>query len=68
MIINYLYIILFTIFTSCKTQEEFDTQLVNKAVENAELSHESFQRSLDFTSAWLQKTDPETGPDTLQPW
>ena len=35
--------------------------MVNKAVENAELSHESFQRSLDFTSAWLQKTDPETG-------
>ena len=61
MIVKYLYIILFTIFTSCKTQEEFDTQLVNKAVENAELSHESFQRSLDFTRAWLQKTDPETG-------
>ena len=61
LIISYLYIILFTIFTSCKTQEEFDTHLVNKAVENAELSHESFQRSLDFTSAWLQKTDPETG-------
>ena len=59
--VKYLYIILFTIFTSCKTQEEFDIQLVNKAVENAELSHESFQRSLDFTSAWLQKTDPETG-------
>ena len=61
IIINYLYIILFTIFTSCNTQEEFDTQLVNKAIENAELSHESFQRSLDFTSAWLQKTDSETG-------
>ena len=61
LIISYLYIILFTIFTSCNTQEEFDIQLVNKAIENAELSHESFQRSLDFTSAWLQKTDPETG-------
>ena len=61
IIINYLYLILFTIFTSCNTQEEFDTQLVNKAIENAELSHESFQRSLDFTSAWLQKTDSETG-------
>ena len=60
-LVQYLFVILFTIFTSCKTQEEFDTQLVNKAVENAELSHESFQRSLDFTSAWLQKTDPETG-------
>ena len=61
MSVKYLYIILFTIFTSCNTQEEFDIQLVNKAIENAELSHESFQRSLDFTSAWLQKTDPETG-------
>ena len=60
-LVQYLFVILFTIFTSCKTQEEFDTHLVNKAVENAELSHESFQRSLDFTSAWLQKTDPETG-------
>ena len=37
MIITYLFIILFTIFTSCKTQEEFDTQLVNNAVENGEL-------------------------------
>ena len=59
MSVKYLYIILFTIFTSCKTQEEFDIQLVNKAVENAELSHESFQRSLDFTSAWLQKLTPK---------
>ncbi|MEL0254778.1 MAG: hypothetical protein VW930_02400, partial [Burkholderiaceae bacterium] len=34
---------------------------MKKAIENAELAHESFQRSLDFTKAWLQKTDSQTG-------
>lgn len=61
MYIIYLYIFFSIIFTACESNEDFDTILVKKAIENAELAHESFQRSLDFTKAWLQKTDPQTG-------
>ena len=46
---------------ACQSPYNFDPTTVNQATENAELSHESFQRSLDFTHAWLQKTDPESG-------
>lgn len=60
---KYKYLIIFiSIFSiGCKTPQALDTALVNKAIDNAELSHESFQRSLDFTHAWLQKTDPDSG-------
>ncbi len=34
---------------------------MNKAIENGDLAHESFKRSLDFTRAWLRKTDSQTG-------
>jgi len=33
--------------------EEFE----KKAIENAELSHQRFQRSIDFIRSWLQKSD-----------
>ena len=60
---KYKYLIIFILILSigCKTPQALDTALVNKAIDNAELSHESFQRSLDFTHAWLQKTDPSSG-------
>tara|TARA_B100001063_G_scaffold203476_1_gene197658 strand:+ start:449 stop:2068 length:1620 start_codon:yes stop_codon:yes gene_type:complete len=58
---KYLIIFILTVSIGCKTPQALDTALVNKAIDNAELSHESFQRSLDFTRAWLQKTDPESG-------
>jgi nicotinamide riboside kinase len=60
---KYKYLIIFISILSigCKTPQALDTALVNKAIDNAELSHESFQRSLDFTHAWLQKTDPDSG-------
>ena len=60
---KYKYLIIFILILSigCKTRQALDTVLVNKAIDNAELSHESFQRSLDFTHAWLQKTDPDSG-------
>jgi len=60
---KYKYLIIFILILSigCKTPQALDTALVNKAIDNAELSHESFQRSLDFTRAWLQKTDPSSG-------
>ena len=59
---NYKYLIIYILVLSigCKTPPVLDTTLVNKAIQNAELSHESFQRSLDFTRAWLQKTDPDS--------
>ena len=58
---KYLIIFILTLSIGCKTPQALDTALVNKAIDNAELSHESFQRSLDFTRAWLQKTDPDSG-------
>ena len=58
---KYLIIFILTLSIGCKTPQALDTTLVNKAIDNAELSHESFQRSLDFTRAWLQKTDPDSG-------
>ena len=58
---KYLVIFLLILSIGCKTPQVLDTALVNKAIDNAELSHESFQRSLDFTRAWLQKTDPVSG-------
>ena len=61
MKINILIIIVCMISIGCKTTQEFDNILVKKAIENAELSHESFQRSMDFTRAWLQKTDSVSG-------
>ena len=58
---KYLVIFILILSIGCKTPQVLDTALVNKAIDNAELSHESFQRSLDFTHAWLQKTDPDSG-------
>jgi hypothetical protein len=58
---KYLVIFILILSIGCKTPQVLDTALVNKAIDNAELSHESFQRSLDFTRAWLQNTDPVSG-------
>ena len=58
---NILIILIYFISIGCKTTQEFDNILVKKAIENAEMSHESFQRSMDFTRAWLQKTDSVSG-------
>jgi hypothetical protein len=46
---------------SCQAPNNFDSVTLDKALKNADLAHESFQRSLDFTRSWLQKTDPESG-------
>ena len=58
---NILIIFIYIISVGCKTTQEFDNVLIKKAIENADLSHESFQRSMDFTRAWLQKTDSVSG-------
>lgn len=41
--------------------DNFDKTAVQKAIKNADSAHESFQRSLDFTHAWLQNADPKSG-------
>ena len=58
---NNLIFLLFILIIACKSPEAFDTKVVNKAIENADMSHKSFQRSLDFTRSWLQKADPISG-------
>ena len=57
---NILIKVFILLFLACQSPEPFDAVLVKQAIENAENAHESFQRSLDFTSAWLQKADPES--------
>ena len=57
---NYLIIFIILLSNCCKSQIELDNILVNKAIANAELSHESFKRSIDFTRAWLSKIDPDS--------
>ena len=63
-----ILLLFFIAFLSCESPSVFDTATVEQAIENGDLAHESFQRSLDFTHAWLQKTDPESGliPSNLQ--
>ena len=56
------------LFLSCQFPTDFDHVTVEQATENGDLAHESFQRSLDFTQAWLKNIDPESGliPSNLQ--
>lgn len=57
---NVLIISLSILFLACQSPKAFDASLVKQASENGEKAHESFQRSLDFTRAWLQKVDSES--------
>ena len=58
---NTLIIFFITFILGCSSPEVYDNDTLNKALKNADFAHESFKRSLDFTHAWLQKTDPESG-------
>lgn len=49
------------LFYACTPTNSFDKKHIDKATENSILAQESFQRSLDFTKAWLEKADPESG-------
>ncbi len=55
------YIYLLLIYYSCQSSQLGTEAELNKAVENGKLAQESFRRSLDFTHAWLGKTDPQSG-------
>ncbi|QGY44280.1 hypothetical protein GM418_11620 [Maribellus comscasis] len=55
------FILLIAILTACTQPSEFDSDLVNKALENGKQANEGFIRSLDFVNGWLTKTDSITG-------
>ncbi|MDX1285793.1 MAG: hypothetical protein R3182_12305, partial [Draconibacterium sp.] len=57
---SFLLFILLT-FLSCTTEPDFKQEIVNKAVENGKQANEGYIRSLNFTKAWLTKTDPVSG-------
>lgn len=61
-------ILLLILFYNCESPKVFDSESLEKAIQNADLSQESFVRSINFTNAWLQKADPESGliPSNLQ--
>ena len=50
-----------TLILGCKNSNFIDNYLVEKAVINGNLAQESFKRSLNFTNAWLELRDPESG-------
>ena len=58
---NILLKLFILLFLYCQSPEVFDNAFIKQATENGERAHESFQRSLDFTYAWLQKADPVSG-------
>jgi hypothetical protein len=58
--VNFFLFILLS-FGSCISQPEFDSELVNKAVQNGKQAQEGFARSLKFVEGWMTKTDSITG-------
>ena len=62
-IMNRLHFFWFSliVLTSCISQPEFDSELVNKAAENGKQAQEGFARSLKFVEGWMTKTDSITG-------
>jgi len=56
-----LTIALLPLIFSCSKQPEFQQDIVDKAIENGKQAKEGYVRSLDFTKAWLTKTDPVSG-------
>lgn len=55
-------IILSIVFlTACSTTPEFNTTVVDDAIENGKQATEGFARSLNFVKGWLNKTDSASG-------
>lgn len=52
---------LLLVFLKCTSQPSFNQQIINQAIENGKQANEGYVRSLDFTKAWLTKTDPVSG-------
>lgn len=58
IIIFHLILIL---LTACSTTPEFNTKVVDDAIENGKQATEGFERSLNFVKGWLNKTDSASG-------
>lgn len=57
----FLFIIIFFIFSSCSVNPVFQSEIVNRAVENGKQASEGFSKSLKFVNGWMTKTDSVTG-------
>ena len=51
----------FLLIVSCSAPPRFDEESVIQAIENGMQANEGYVRSLNFTKAWLTKTDSATG-------
>jgi len=56
-----LSIISIVVFFSCSPQPKFQQEIIDAAVQNGKQANEGYVRSLDFTKAWLTKTDSISG-------
>ena len=56
-----LIITICTLLSSCSKQPEFRQDIIDKAIKNGKQANEGYVRSLNFTQAWLTKTDPVSG-------
>lgn len=59
LISSFILILLFSI--SCSNPPEFDQTIIEQAIQNSKQANEGYVRSLDFTKAWLGKTDSISG-------
>ena len=57
----YLFILIFSVFSSCTTQPKFQQETIDKAIENGKQANEGYVRSLNFVKGWLTKTDSASG-------
>ncbi|MDB4583337.1 hypothetical protein N9164_09310, partial [Draconibacterium sp.] len=56
-----IFIVILTIISSCTKQPEFQQEIIDQAIDNGTQANEGYVRSLNFTKAWLTKTDPVSG-------
>lgn len=56
-----LFLLPAILLASCVTKPNFDTNTINKAIENGKQANEGFARSLKFVTGWLTKTDSASG-------
>jgi hypothetical protein len=58
---NHLLLLVLAVIISCTSPPRFDEQIVEQAQKNGKLANEGYVRSLEFTKAWLTKTDNISG-------
>lgn len=55
------FVLVLTLIFSCTIPPKFQPKVIEQAIENGKLANEGYIRSLNFTKAWLTKTDPVSG-------